>query len=111
MDRPIDPEVEPYRDIIEGWRLEIASNSCFRHRPVKKESARVGLTRKQRNVLDFIQSFSDQHGKSPSYREIMTQFGMKSTAQAHWLVHKLEERGHVRFRPACARSIEVVRAA
>ncbi len=39
-----------------------------------------GLTQRQRQILDFIQTYIQKHNFSPSYREIMKHFGFSSTA-------------------------------
>lgn len=108
--RAIDPDVVPFADIIDKFRADLQKTNGFETAPQPKaeNTERVGLTAGQRDVLVFIREYNDAHGVSPSYREIMQKLGMKSTAQAHWFVHKLEDRGYVRLRPACARSIEVL---
>lgn len=65
-------------------------------------------TKKQRELLEFIQTFITEHGYSPSYREIMTGLGYNSVATVALHVGNLIKRGHVVKRSRSARSLEVV---
>lgn len=65
-------------------------------------------TKKQRELLEFIQTFIVEHGYSPSYREIMTGLGYNSVATVALHVGNLIKRGHVIKRSRSARSLEVV---
>ncbi len=77
----------------------------------KQTAASVRPTKKQRELLTFIQTFIGEHGYSPSYREIMSglQYGSVATVALH--VNNLIKRGHLRKRDHSARSLEVVEAA
>lgn len=70
----------------------------------------VRPTKKQREILDFIQAFIIEHGYSPSYREIMTGLNYTSVATVALHVNSLIKRGHLRKRDRSARSLEVVDA-
>lgn len=65
-------------------------------------------TKKQKELLDYIQSFIDEHGYSPSYREIMNGLQYTSVATVALHVSNLIKRGHLRKRDHSARSLEVV---
>ncbi len=65
-------------------------------------------TKKQRELLTFIQAFIDEHGYSPSYREIMRGQNYTSVATVALHVNSLITRGHLRKRDRSARSLEVV---
>lgn len=65
-------------------------------------------TKKQRELLIFIESFIKQHGYSPSYREIMTGCSYTSVATVSLHVSNLIKRGHLRKKDRSARSLEVV---
>lgn len=65
-------------------------------------------TKKQRELLTFIEQFIGQHGYSPSYREIMRGLNYTSVATVALHVNSLIKRGHLRKRDHSARSIEVV---
>jgi SOS-response transcriptional repressor LexA len=65
-------------------------------------------TKKQRQLLTFIEGFIKEHGYSPSYREIMNGLGYNSVATVALHVNNLITRGHLRKRDHSARSLEVV---
>lgn len=65
-------------------------------------------TKKQRELLNYIENFIKEHGYSPSYREIMAGLGYNSVATVSLHVNSLIQRGHLRKRDHSARSIEVV---
>lgn len=65
-------------------------------------------TKKQRELLGFIETFIGEHGYSPSYREIMNGLNYTSVATVALHVNSLIKRGHLRKRDRSARSLEVV---
>src|ERR1700730_4178963 len=65
-------------------------------------------TKKQRELLTFIESFIAEHGYSPSYREIMKGLNYTSVATVALHVNNLIKRGHLRKRDHSARSLEVM---
>jgi repressor LexA len=68
------------------------------------------LTRRQKDLLDFIAMYmSDHDGISPSFDEMKIALGVKSKSVIHNHLVALEKRGVVRRFPKCARSIEIVR--
>lgn len=69
----------------------------------------VRPTKKQRELLGFIEAFIGEHGYSPSYREIMTGLNYTSVATVALHVNNLIKRGHLVKREHSARSLEVVR--
>lgn len=68
----------------------------------------VRPTKKQRELLDFINAFISEHGYSPSYREIMNGANYNSVATVALHVNNLIRRGHLVKRGRSARSLEVV---
>jgi SOS-response transcriptional repressor LexA len=67
----------------------------------------VRPTKKQRQLLSFIEQFIGEHGYSPSYREIMTGLNYTSVATVALHINNLIKRGHLRKRDHSARSLEV----
>lgn len=65
-------------------------------------------TKKQRELLSYIEQFIGEHGYSPSYREIMNGLDYTSVATVALHVNSLIKRGHLRKRDRSARSLEVV---
>lgn len=64
-------------------------------------------TKKQKELLGFIETFIAEHGYSPSYREIMAGLNYTSVATVALHVNNLIKRGHLRKRDRSARSLEV----
>ena len=71
-------------------------------------SETVRPTKKQRDILIYIEQFIGEHGYSPSYREIMNGLDYTSVATVSLHVNSLIRRGHLRKRDRSARSLEVV---
>jgi repressor LexA len=70
----------------------------------------MALTRRQREIYDFICSFVKDQGYSPSLEEIGAQFGLSSVATVHKHVQHLVEKGLVRKVWNRSRSVEPVEA-
>ena len=68
------------------------------------------LTKRQRQILDFITDFTNNHGYSPSLREIGKHFGLSSPATIHAHIKNLKDRGFLKTSYNEARSIELVPA-
>lgn len=71
-------------------------------------SEQVRPTKKQRELLTFIQKFIAEHGYGPSYREIMKGLNYSSPATVALHVGNLTSRGLLSKKGRRARSIEVV---
>jgi SOS-response transcriptional repressor LexA len=67
-------------------------------------------TKKQKELLNFIEDFIEKHGYSPSYREIMVALNYSSVATVALHVNNLIKRGHLKKRDHSARSLAVVKA-
>jgi repressor LexA len=70
----------------------------------------VALTRRQREIYEFIRGFVNQHGYSPSLEEIGAHFGLSSVATVHKHVQHLIEKGFLKKAWNRSRSIEPVEA-
>ena len=66
------------------------------------------LTKRQKEVLDFLVAFVNKHGYSPSFEEIARALRLTSLATVHKHVTTLERKGFVRRGYNRSRSIEVV---
>jgi repressor LexA len=66
------------------------------------------LTRKQRQILDFILTAQQTQGLTPSLREIARHFGFRSKTAAADHVHALRRKGVLTNRPRRARALCVV---
>jgi repressor LexA len=67
------------------------------------------LTRKQHELLIFIERHLTTTGFSPSFEEMKEALQLKSKSGIHRLISALEERGFLRRRHHRARALEVVR--
>ncbi|MFC7477076.1 transcriptional repressor LexA [Dankookia sp. GCM10030260] len=67
------------------------------------------LTRKQHELLIFIDKHLRQTGFSPSFEEMKEALKLKSKSGIHRLITALEERGFLRRRAHRARALEVIR--
>ncbi|PIZ63277.1 hypothetical protein COY17_00970 [Candidatus Saccharibacteria bacterium CG_4_10_14_0_2_um_filter_52_9] len=75
------------------------------------QQASVRPTKKQKELLNFIETFIGEHGYSPSYREIMQGLNYNSVATVSLHVNNLIKRGHLLKRDHSARSLELAEAA
>jgi repressor LexA len=64
------------------------------------------LTRRQREIYDFVREFVAEQGYSPSLEEIGAHFGLASVATVHKHVQHLAEKGYLRKAWNRSRSIE-----
>ena len=67
------------------------------------------LTRKQHELLTFIQIRLEESGVSPSFEEMKEALDLKSKSGVHRLISALEERGFIRRLANRARALEVIR--
>ena len=66
------------------------------------------LTKRQKEILDFLESFLDEHGYPPSFEEIARHFGYTSLATVHEHLENLRQKGYIRKSYNASRSIELV---
>ena len=66
------------------------------------------LTRRQREILDYLTSYIDERGYAPSFEEIAARFQFQSLATVHEHLTNLERKGYIRRTPNESRAIEVV---
>jgi repressor LexA len=67
----------------------------------------MALTKRQKEVLDFLVSFLNKHGYSPSFEEMAKSLKLTSLATVHKHVTTLEKKGFIRRGYNQSRSIEV----
>jgi repressor LexA len=63
------------------------------------------LTKKQEDVLAFINKYLNEYGYPPSVREICKGIGVKSTSTVHGYLTRLEKNGHIKRDTTKTRSI------
>jgi repressor LexA len=67
----------------------------------------MALTRRQKEVMDFLADFIDRNGYSPSYEEIASGLGLASLATVHKHIQALESKQYLRRSYNHSRSLEV----
>jgi repressor LexA len=67
----------------------------------------MALTRRQRQVLDFLAHFMDEHGYCPSYEEIARGLELASLATVHKHISVLETKGYLKRGFNQSRSLEL----
>ncbi len=68
----------------------------------------MALTKRQKEVLDFLVSFLNKHGYSPSFEEMARSLKLTSLATVHKHITTLERKGFIRRGYNQSRSIEVL---
>src|SRR5262249_47847235 len=66
------------------------------------------LTKRQREILDYLNEFISQHGYAPSLEEIGQRFGLSSLATVHKHLTNLQEKGFIKRAWNRSRSVEMV---
>ena len=66
------------------------------------------LTKRQKEILDYIESFIGDQGYAPSFEEIAESFGYSSLATVHEHLSNLERKGYIRKSYNESRSIEMI---
>ncbi|MCX6785470.1 MAG: transcriptional repressor LexA [Candidatus Komeilibacteria bacterium] len=66
------------------------------------------LTKRQKEILDFIKVYLQKNGYSPSYMEIADHLGVSSPATIHQHVKCLEEKGYLKSQDNQKRALEPV---
>jgi repressor LexA len=65
-------------------------------------------TKRQKELLNFVDGFIQGHGYGPSYREIMRALGYKSVSTVAMHIDGLITKGYLQKRNRSARSLEVL---
>lgn len=66
------------------------------------------LTKVQRKILDYLQSYSSEHGYAPSFEEIADAFNYNSLATVHEHLSNLDRKGYIRKSFNESRAIEIL---
>ncbi|MFQ6046270.1 MAG: transcriptional repressor LexA [Gemmatimonadales bacterium] len=65
------------------------------------------LTRRQKQILDFLQDYLTTHGYAPSFEEIAEHFSFRSLATVHEHLSNLERKGYIQRSYNESRSIQL----
>lgn len=66
------------------------------------------LTRRQREILDYLNEYSAEHGYAPSFDEIAERFDYASLATVHEHLSNLERKGYIKRSYNESRAIEIL---
>jgi len=66
------------------------------------------LTKRQKEILDFIREHVGEHGYAPTLQEIGSRFGLSSPATVYKHVEQLVQKGYLRKAPHQGRGIQLV---
>jgi repressor LexA len=66
------------------------------------------LSKRQREIFDFVVAYADKHGYPPTVREIGEAVGLASPSTVHAHLANLERAGYVKRDPTKPRALEVV---
>ena len=66
------------------------------------------LTKRQREILDYLNDFIQQHGYAPSLEEIGQRFSLSSLATVHKHLTNLQDKGFIKRAWNRSRSVELV---
>ncbi len=87
---------------VNKWRKDCCSSLFIRY------NARMAVTRRQKEVLDFLEAFVSRNGYSPSFEEIARGMSLKSLATVHKHITNLEKKGMLDRVHNRSRSIDVL---
>jgi repressor LexA len=68
----------------------------------------MALTKRQREILNFLETYSESFGYAPSFEEIAAQFNYNSLATVHEHLSNLERKGYIRRNYNESRAIEIL---
>lgn len=66
------------------------------------------LTKRQREILTFLTSYTEANGYAPSFEEIASQFNYNSLATVHEHLSNLERKGYIKRNYNESRAIEIL---
>ncbi len=89
-------------------RVKMADGIDFRFSFAYSARTMLPLTKRQREILDYLNDFIQQHGYAPSLEEIGRRFGLSSLATVHKHLTNLEEKGFIKRAWNRSRSVELV---
>ncbi len=68
----------------------------------------MSLTKRQREILNYLTVYTEQNGYAPSFEEIASNFGYNSLATVHEHLSNLERKGYIKRSYNESRAIEIL---
>jgi repressor LexA len=65
------------------------------------------LTRRQKQLMDYLNNYISEHGYAPTLSEVGEYFGLSSLATVHKHLHNLEQKGFIKRQHNHSRALEV----
>lgn len=100
-----EPTIEELKLEIQLLKNELLMRSLAEGENIAR---RKGLTPNMLFIKDATREFIEQHGYSPTLRELMAISGKKSTSEIDRIINSLIDRGHMEKLPATPRSLIVI---
>jgi len=67
------------------------------------------LTSRQKELLELIGHYIEEHGYSPTVRELTDLSGLKSTSTVHGYLKRLEKAGYISKHDTLSRTLRVLK--
>src|SRR5262249_37581667 len=78
--------------------------------PLRRGRMVMPLTKRQREIFEYLNEFIHQHGYAPSLEEIGRKFGLSSLATVHKHLTNLQEKGFIKQAWNRSHSVEMAQA-
>src|SRR6202158_6613103 len=65
------------------------------------------LTKRQKQLVDFLENYITEHGYAPTLSEVGQYFGLSSLATVHKHLHNLEKKGFIKRVHNHSRALEI----
>src|SRR5579864_4319189 len=65
------------------------------------------LTKRQKQLIDYLNNYISEHGYAPTLAEVGQYFGLSSLATVHKHLHNLEQKGFIKRQHNHSRALEV----
>ncbi len=65
------------------------------------------LTKRQKQLVDFLENYITEHGYAPTLSEVGQYFGLSSLATVHKHLHNLEKKGYIKRDHNHSRALEI----
>src|SRR5438067_7819626 len=76
--------------------------------PTSTPRGHMPLTKRQREILTYLESYAEENGYAPSFEEIASHFNYNSLATVHEHLSNLERKGYIRRSYNESRAIEIL---
>ncbi len=70
---------------------------------------KLPLTKRQKEIMDFISVFIGKNGYAPTIKEMQKRFRLSSTSTVHQHIRALVDKGYIKKFANLARAIELVK--